>query len=547
MSEFYVIAAGRPLAPGGAEEVGNKAWNLMLMAEAGLAVPPAFVLPTALCPRMLDGSAANIDRLIERGIAELETLTGRGFGTARRPLLLSVRSGAAASMPGMMETVLNLGLNDETCAAMLRSTGNARLVWDSYRRLIESYGEIVGGLPAATLQDASAEAARNVGVPGAADLDFEQCRRLVRQLLGLYRDATGRPFPQDVRVQLGEAIRAVFRSWNADKAVAFRRLNSLDGLTGTAVTVQSMVFGNMSSFSGSGVAFTRDPSSGANELYLDFVFNAQGEDIVAGRHHLADASRLGDLLPAIRAELEVVRGLLERRFGDAQDFEFTVEDGKLWLLQTRNAKRTPLAALRIAVDLVKEGLISPRVALARVDDLDPAALEQRRVSNAEALRLLGHATVASLGVASGRVAFDSTTATTLAKDGAPVILVRDEATTGDIEGMAVADGILTALGGRTSHAAVVARQLGKVCLVGCTELRLDPERQAASIGDQRINAGDWISLDGADGVIYAGRAQYTQQRPQDLMAEWERWGRVVDEQMSRGAAAEDTERAKLLA
>jgi pyruvate,orthophosphate dikinase len=316
MSEFYVIAAGRPLAPGGAEEVGNKAWNLMLMAEAGLAVPPAFVLPTVLCSRMLDGSAANIDRLIDRGIAELEALTGRGFGSARRPLLLSVRSGAAASMPGMMETVLNLGLNDDTCAAMLRSTGNPRLVWDSYRRLIESYGEIVGGLPATTLQQASAEAARNAGVAGAAELDFEQCRRLVRQLLDLYRDATGRPFPQDVRVQVSEAIRAVFRSWNADKAVAFRRLNNLQGLAGTAVTVQSMVFGNMSGFSGSGVAFTRDPSSGANELYLDFAFNAQGEDIVAGRHALTDAGKLGRLLPAVRAELEDVRGLLERRFGD---------------------------------------------------------------------------------------------------------------------------------------------------------------------------------------------------------------------------------------
>lgn len=547
MSEFYVIAAGRPLAPGGAEEVGNKAWNLMLMAEAGLAVPPAFVLPTALCPRMLDGAAANIDRLIERGIGELEALTGRGFGSARRPLLLSVRSGAAASMPGMMETVLNLGLNDDTCAAMLRSTGNPRLVWDSYRRLIESYGEIVGGLPAATLQQASAEAARNAGVAGAAELDFEQCRRLVRQLLDLYREATGRSFPQDVRVQLSEAIRAVFRSWNADKAVAFRRLNNLQGLAGTAVTVQSMVFGNMSGFSGSGVAFTRDPSSGANELYLDFAFNAQGEDIVAGRHALTDAGKLGRLLPAVSAELEDVRGLLERRFGDAQDFEFTVEDGKLWLLQTRSAKRTPLAALRIAVDLVKEGLISPRVALARVDDLDPAALEQRRLSNADALRFLGRATVASLGVASGRVAFDSAGAAALVKQGGPVILVRDEATTGDIEGMAVADGILTAVGGRTSHAAVVARQLGKVCLVGCAGLRFAAGMQGATISDQRINAGDWISLDGADGAIYAGRAQYIQERPQELFSEWERWSRVAAEQQPSEVAEETTERAKVLA
>lgn len=536
MSDFYVIAAGRPLAPGGAEEVGNKAWNLMQMAEAGLAVPPAFVLPTAWCPRMQESGAAAIDRPIGRGVAELESLTQRGFGAARRPLLLSVRSGAAASMPGMMETVLNLGLNDETAAAMLRHTGNARLVWDSYRRLIESYGEIVGGVPAATLQEPGAEMARSAGVAGAADLDFEQSRRLVRKLLALYRDATGRPFPQDVRVQLGEAIRAVFRSWNAEKAVAFRRLNNLQSLAGTAVTVQSMVFGNMSGFSGSGVAFTRDPSSGANELYLDFVFNAQGEDVVAGRHHLADAGRLGHLLPAIRAELEQVRGLLERRFGDAQDFEFTVEDGKLWLLQTRAAKRTPLAALRIAADLVKEGLIAPQAALARVADLDIAALQQRRLSNAGALRRLGTGIVASLGVASGRVALDSASAAALAREGTPVILVRDEATTGDIEGMAAASGILTATGGRTSHAAVVARQLDKVCLVGCADLRLEPGGAAARIGEHRVLAGDWLSLDSGDGAIYAGRAQVTLERPQALLDEMARWRQAAAEKPAAAAA-----------
>lgn len=522
MNELYVIAGGRPLAPGGAEEVGNKAWNLMLMAEAGLAVPPAFVLPVTLCPRVLDGGLS-IDALIDRGISELEGLTQRGFGSARRPLLVSVRSGAAASMPGMMETVLNIGLNDETAAAMLRQTGNARLVWDSYRRLIESYGEIVAGLPAATLQQAGADAARAVGLAGAAELDFVQCRALVRELLGLYRDAAGRSFPQDVRVQLSEAIRAVFRSWNAEKAIAFRRLNNLQGLAGTAVTVQSMVFGNMSGFSGSGVAFTRDPSSGADALYLDFAFNAQGEDIVAGRHQVTDADRLGRMLPAIRRELETVRGLLERRFGDAQDFEFTVEDGKLWLLQTRSAKRTPLAALRIAVDLVRAGIVTPQAALRRLQGIDPATLEEQHVANAGTLRRLGGAIVASLGVASGRVAFDPAGATALAKGGEPVILVRDEATTADIEGMAVAAGILTAVGGRTSHAAVVARQLGKVCLVGCTALRLAPDGQAARIGEHDLRAGDWLSLDGNDGAIYAGRAQVAPRRPEALLQEVARW------------------------
>lgn len=523
MNDLYVIAAGRPPAQGGAADVGNKAWNLMLMAEAGLPVPPAFVLPTALCPRMLDGSAGDIERLIERGIGEIEALTARTFGGARRPLLLSVRSGAAASMPGMMETVLNIGLNDDTAAALLRGTGNARLVWDSYRRLVESYGEVVAGVPAATLRAAGAEAARAAGVAGAGELDFAQSRRLVQELKELYRDATGRPFPQDVRVQLSEAVRAVFRSWNAEKAIAFRRLNNLTGLIGTAVTVQSMVFGNMGGFSGSGVAFTRDPSSGANELYLDFVFNAQGEDIVAGRHRMTDAGRLGRLMPAIRAELEDVRVQLERRLGDAQDLEFTVEDGKLWLLQTRAAKRTPQAALRIAADLVHEGIIAPATALERVGRLDPESLAERRLANAENLKLLGHATVASLGAASGRAAFDPATAAALAKDGTPVILVRDDATTEDIEGMAAAEGILTAVGGRTSHAAVVARQLAKVCLVGCSGVRVDSKGDAAWFGEHCVKAGDWLSLDGSDGAIYAGRAQYRLERPEALLAEVERW------------------------
>jgi pyruvate,orthophosphate dikinase len=534
MSELYVIAANRGLPVGGVDEVGNKAWNLMLMSEAGLPVPPGFVLPTSLCERVEHGSAALLDGLIERGLAELETATGRDFGSGRRPLLLSVRSGAAASMPGMMETVLNVGLNDTAVKGIIRATGNTRLAWDSYRRLIESYAEVVAAVPMNEFHAATAEAVAAAGVSRPADLDFEQCRTLVRALLDIYRDVAGRSFPQDVRVQLTEAVRAVFRSWNAEKAVTFRRINHLNDLKGTAVTVQTMVFGNMSGFSGSGVAFTRDPSSGAPELYLDFATNAQGEDIVAGRQRVADAARLGQILPHVRAELDTLRDQLERRFGDAQDFEFTVEEGKLWLLQTRIAKRTPWAAVRIATDMVQEELITPEDGLRQLEHIDLDAIARRSLVKSTILQHLGNATVASQGIASGRVAFDAAAAVAIAEAGEPAILVRAESNTSDIEGMVKAVGILTSAGGRTSHAAVVARQLDKVCLVGCADLQINA--RSALLGGHTINAGDWITLDGSDGSIYAGRGECIIEIPTELLAEVERWRAGAHRRHSRPEA-----------
>jgi pyruvate,orthophosphate dikinase len=325
-------------------------------------------------------------------------------------------------------------------------------------------------------------------------------------------------------------VRAVFRSWNAEKAVAFRRISHLNGLKGTAVTVQTMVFGNMSGFSGSGVAFTRDPSIGAPELYLDFASNAQGEDIVSGRQHVADAARLGQILPHVRAELDTVREQLERRFGDAQDFEFTVEEGKLWLLQTRNAKRTPWAALRIATDMVREELIAPEAGLQQLKDIDLDTIARRRLVKSTLLQRLGSATVASQGIASGRVTFDAEAAIAIAAAGEPAILVRKESNTSDIEGMLKAGGILTSAGGRTSHAAVVARQLDKVCLVGCTELQVNP--QFAHLGDHTINAGDWITLDGTDGSIYAGRGECMTEKPTELLAEIDAWRKSTKSQPS---------------
>jgi pyruvate,orthophosphate dikinase len=533
MSEYYVIAANRQAAASGPAEVGNKAWNLMMMADGGLSVPPAFVLPTSLCGRGANGDDGDIEALIARGVTELEALTGFGFGSTRRPLLLSVRSGAAASMPGMMETVLNVGLNDVTVEALIRASGNPRLAWDCYRRLIESYADVVAGLPPEPFDAETAKTVSGLGAAHVRELDFEGLRRLTRAMLETYRDLAGAPFPRDVGAQLSGAVRAVFRSWNAERAVVYRRLNGLDGLAGTAVTVQKMVFGNMGGFSGSGVAFTRDPADGADRLYLDFLANAQGEDIVAGRQRLSDTERLGEMLPDVRAELEEVRSTLESRFRDVQDFEFTVEEGRLWLLQTRRAKRTPWAALRIAVDMVDQGLITPSEALERLDGVPLDALERHSLAADSAIVELASAIPASVGIGIGRVAFGADAAKAMARDGAPSILLHPDTTTADIEAMSLAAGILTGAGGRTSHAAVVARQLNKVCLVGCLEMIIDGEGKSARFGSRTVREGDWLTLDGNTGAVFAGQAQVTVERPAEALARVEDWRR----QAAGGACA----------
>ena len=516
---LYAILAGEPLPPGEATEVGNKAWNLMRIAAAGLPVPPGFVLTTAWCAPGRNGTALAV--ALGQGIARLERATGLGFGSCRKPLLVSVRSGAAVSMPGMMETVLDVGVNDATVEGLVRSTGNPRLAWDSYRRLIQGYAEVVQGLATdpfdALIRDAvAAEGAENEG-----GLDHRALRRLVRAMLARFRELAGLPFPQAPAEQLAGATDAVFRSWDAPKAAEYRRLNHIDDAIGTAVTVQTMVFGNAGGTSGAGVGFTRDPATGADALYLDFQFNGQGEDVVAGRLAIRDTDRLHATLPAIWDQLEAIRRQLETMFGDVQDFEFTVQDGRLYLLQTRRAKRTPWAALKIAVDLVQEGLIQPQEALGRLERIDLDTVVRGRLSgtqDAAQESTLASATVAGIGVAAGRIALDPDAAKRYADGGEPAILVRRETTTADILGMANAAGILTALGGRTSHAAVVARQLGKVCLVGCTELSIDPGRQTCHIGQHDFAEGDWLTLDGNAGTVHAGRLEVVLERPERELA-----------------------------
>jgi pyruvate,orthophosphate dikinase len=504
--------------------VGNKAFNLMRLAALGLPVPPGFVLSTDFCRGFIAAGyrlPAKLPELLAKEIRRVERASGLLFGDRHRPLLVSVRSGAAASMPGMMDTLLNIGLSDRTLPGFIGLTGNPRLAWDCYRRLIQSFAETVQGVAAAPFDAAVAAALGHAGAASPSELDTLALRDLVRALLEVYADEVGEPFPQAPFEQLEAAVEAVFLSWESPRAVEYRRLNGLDGLAGTAVTVQRMVFGNAGGRSGAGVGFTRDPATGEKRLYLDFAANAQGEDVVSGRCGLTRADGLERLMPPIYGELHEVVRRLETAFLDVQDFEFTIEDGRLFLLQTRRAKRTPWAALRIAIDLVEEGLIAPDQALAQLAAIDLDKLARRRVRSGEAP--LARGVPASLGVASGPIALSSAAAEAFAKDGRAPILVREDTATADIAGMAVAAGILTARGGRTSHAAVVARQLDKVCLVGCEALTVAADGRSCRIAGQPLHEGDIVTLDGESGAVYRGEIATVEERPSAALAKIAAW------------------------
>lgn len=520
----YLILPGEPLPKGGADEVGNKAWNLLRMTGAGLPVPPAFVLSTQWCKLAREGrlDEESLRRALRAGIARLETATGLSFGAARRPLLVSVRSGAAISMPGMLETILDVGLNLQSVEGLIRLTGNPRLAWDSLCRLVEGYASVVAALPAAQF-DALAEAAlAAAGARNTRELDHRALRELAHAYDEMYRSLTHTAFPADPHEQLFQAARAVLRSWDAPKALKYRELHGLAEDAGTAVTVQAMVYGNAGALSGAGVAFTRNPATGTRELYFDFVFNGQGEDVVAGRHNPENGERLHRLLPAVWAQLEELRHGLERLFHDVQDFEFTIEGGRLFLLQTRRAQRTPWAALQIAVDLVGEGVISPAEGLSLLNGLDLERIARARFVP-PLPPALAHATVAGVGVAAGTVALDAAAAARYAAEGKKVVLVRREMVTEDIAAIEQAEGVLTATGGRTAHAAVVARSMGKLCLVGCGALAIDLVRRTARIGEREVREGEELSLDGGDGAIYAGRLETELERPERALAAVAGW------------------------
>ncbi|MEY4055076.1 MAG: hypothetical protein RL519_411 [Pseudomonadota bacterium] len=521
----YVFAFGGGVSHGDPRAkdktvVGGKGANLADMAGIGLPVPPGFTITTEECVRYLaDGGdfSGSLKSEVDVALKHIENSVGKRFGNPADPLLVSVRSGARVSMPGMMDTVLNLGLNDATVEGLAASSGDERFAWDSYRRFIQMYSDVVLGLDHHLFEDALEIAKEDNGFYADVEMESSHWQALVREYKGIVESELGRSFPQDPHEQLWGAIRAVFDSWDSDRAKVYRRLNDIPGDWGTAVNVQAMVFGNMGDTSATGVAFTRDPATGEKAYYGEWLVNAQGEDVVAGirtPQYLTKAAReragakplsMEEAMPGAYAELAAVFELLEKHYRDMQDIEFTVERGKLWMLQTRSGKRTAKAALKMAVDMVGEGLIDEATAIKRVD---PMALDQllHPTLDPSATRdVLARGLPASPGAASGAIVLDADTAEKRAGMGEAVILVRVETSPEDIHGMHAAKGILTARGGMTSHAAVVARGMGRPCVSGASGVSIDMTSRTLKIGARELKEGDVITLDGANGEVMAGK------------------------------------------
>ncbi|MET0238972.1 MAG: pyruvate, phosphate dikinase [Sphingobium sp.] len=524
----YVYRFGGGVDDGGKGDknlLGGKGANLDGMASIGLPVPPGFTMTTELCTRYYaDGEVypESLNAEVANGIAHIEGITGKKFGDAADPLLVSVRSGARVSMPGMMDTVLNLGLNDQTVEGLAAVSADPRFAWDSYRRFIQMYSDVVLELDHGSFEEALETAKEDKGYFLDTEMLAEDWQALVTEYKALVDKQWGKPFPQDVHDQLWGAVGAVFGSWESDRAKVYRRLNSIPGEWGTAVNVQAMVFGNMGDTSATGVAFTRDPATGENAYYGEYLINAQGEDVVAGirtPQYLTTIARekagakplsMEESMPETYAELANVFNILETHYRDMQDIEFTVQQGKLWMLQTRSGKRTAKAALKIAVDMAEEGLITQEEAVARVD---PAALDQllHPTLDPKAPRdVLTKGLPASPGAASGQIVFDADTAERHNELGESVILVRIETSPEDIHGMHAAKGILTARGGMTSHAAVVARGMGRPCVSGAGSLSIDNVNKTLRIGDRTLREGDILTIDGSTGEVMAGEVPTVQ-------------------------------------
>ncbi|MEK9211917.1 pyruvate, phosphate dikinase [Sphingomonas sp. 2378] len=518
----YVYRFGGGVSDGGKGDknlLGGKGANLAEMASIGLPVPPGFTISTAMCTRYYEEGEQFPQELrdeVAQGIAHIEAVTEKRFGDPENPLLVSVRSGARVSMPGMMDTVLNLGLNDRTVEGLAKKAGDERFAWDSYRRFIQMYADVVLELDHGAFEEALEIAKEDNGFTLDTEMTAEDWKALVMTYKGLVEEQWGKPFPQDVQDQLWGAVGAVFGSWQSERAKVYRRLNDIPADWGTAVNVQAMVFGNMGDTSATGVAFTRDPSKGDRAYYGEFLINAQGEDVVAGirtPQYLTRAAReeagakpasMEEAMPEVYAELAAVFDRLENHYRDMQDIEFTVEQAKLWMLQTRSGKRTAKAALKIAVEMANEGLITREEAIARVD---PAALDQllHPTLDPNARRdVLTKGLPASPGAASGKVVFDADAAERAAAAGEAVILVRVETSPEDIHGMHAAKGILTARGGMTSHAAVVARGMGRPCVSGAGSLSIDNKAKLLRVGSREVREGDILTLDGSTGEVMVG-------------------------------------------
>jgi pyruvate,orthophosphate dikinase len=523
VAKKYVYFFGGGLAEGNMrmkDALGGKGANLAEMAGLGLPVPSGFTVSTEVCGLYYQNKkklpkAVKLE--IEKNLKRLEKTAGQALGDPQNPLLVSIRSGARASMPGMMDTILNLGLNEKTVAALIVKTGNPRFAYDSYRRFVQMYGDVVLGLKPVHKDEIDPFEAifeqmkRERGILSDADLAAEDLKDLVARFKSAIKEKTGHDFPEDPKKQLWGAIGAVFSSWNNERACAYRKLYSIPESWGTAVNVQLMVFGNMGDDSGTGVAFTRDAATGENVFYGEYLMNAQGEDVVAGIRTPRPIAQLKKDDPNSYAQLGRIRHILERHFRDMMDIEFTIQQGKLYMLQCRVGKRTAFAAIKIAVDMVGEGLISEKEALTRIEPdqlnqlLRPIFDHAEKEAAIKGGRLLARGLNAGPGAATGRVVFNSVDAEAWAQRGEKVVLARIETSPEDIKGMNAAEGILTARGGMTSHAALVARQMGKVCVAGCGELVIDYAHHAMSVKERTLKEGDWISIDGTTGQVIEGK------------------------------------------
>ena len=489
--------------------LGGKGANLAEMTNIGLPVPRGFTVSTEVCTRYYDEGGRIPDDVLDEiyeYVEKLETAAGKKFGDPSNPLLVSVRSGSRASMPGMMDTILNLGLNGEVVEGLARLTENERFAYDSYRRFIQMFSDVVMGLPKSNFEVIIDELKSSKGVKADTELDASDMKELSARFLEYYRENMGSDFPSDARTQLTEAVKAVFRSWNNERAIVYRRKNDIPSSWGTAVNVQEMVFGNMGDTSGTGVAFTRDPSTGEKTLYGEFLMNAQGEDVVAGIRTPQPISALKKVMPEVYERFVEIAALLEKHYRDMQDMEFTIENKKLFMLQTRNGKRTAAAALRIAVDLVDEGLLSVDEALLKIEPRQLDALLHPQFSAASLASATADAVglPASPGAACGKVFFNAADAIEASERGEKTVLVRLETSPEDIEGMYASEGILTVRGGRTSHAAVVARGMGRCCVVGCGDITINEEKKFFTVADKTVREGDYISIDGTSGCVYIG-------------------------------------------
>ncbi|MFB6278758.1 MAG: pyruvate, phosphate dikinase [Salinibacter sp.] len=539
----YVYKFGDGHAEGNRNQtdlLGGKGANLNEMSRIGLPVPPGYTITTEACHYYVDHDGDWPDGMVDQvqeGLQHIEEAMGRRFGDPENPLLLSVRSGAAKSMPGMMDSVLNLGLNDEVTEGFAHQMDNERLAYDAYRRFIDMFGDVVGGIDRGRFENAISTMKEERGVENDVDLTADDLRELVHRYKAIYRKATGRMFPDDPYEQLELAINAVFGSWMNERAIRYREINDITGLRGTAVTVQAMVFGNMGENSGTGVAFTRDPGTGEDRLYGEFLLNAQGEDVVAGLRTPHDIDELKRLMPSIYDELQDVRTRLEEHYGDIQDLEFTVEEGTLYILQTRDGKRTGPAALKIAVDMVDDDLVDKAHAvknLVEPDDLEQLLHPQFAADADYEDDVMGEGLPASPGAAVGRVVFTADDAEAWNEEGEDVILVRIETSPEDVGGMDAAEGILTSRGGMTSHAAVVARGWGKPCVAGCDDIVVDYDRKSFTNGAVTVEEGDWISIDGSTGEVVSGRQPL---KDPDLGRNFSRFMTWVDEFRDLGVRA----------